>query len=244
MRQKKKRLDVRVLELYPHLSRKQIQSFIIEGRVFVDGHPCTKAGTPVDESNEISVRAETPRFVCRAGFKIEKALEHFGVDVTGLTILDAGLSTGGFTDCLLQKGARKVYGIDVGYGQVHEKIRSDPRVVVLERTNLRHYEHTGDPIDIVTLDLSFISIIKVLPAIKKILPIGGKLITLIKPQFEAEKGEVPRGGVIRNEVQREQIVQSVVKNIELEGFSCQGVIPSPIEGTAGNIEFLALFIRK
>lgn len=237
------RLDARLSELYPHYSRTQLQSFIVQGKVLINGQPERKAGTQVSETAEIVITAEQPRYVCRGGLKLEGALKDFGVDVSGLTVLDAGISTGGFTDCLLQHGAKKVYGIDVGYGQVHEKIRTDPRVVVIERTNLRHYEHAGDPIDLVTLDLSFISLAKVMDAIASLLPAGGKLITLIKPQFEAEKGQVPKGGVIKDPIQRDAIVTRVIGEIVAFGFEQQGLITSPITGGEGNVEYLGYFIK-
>ena len=239
----KKRLDARLVEQYPEYSRTQLQSWILQGKVLVNGVPEKKAGTTIADDAEVILTAEQPKFVCRGGLKLEKALDAFQIDVRGRTILDAGISTGGFTDCLLQRGAAKVYGVDVGYGQVHEKIRTDERVVVIERTNLRTYEHRGDPIDLVTLDLSFISLLKVMDAVKKLLGPGGILITLIKPQFEAEKGEVPAGGVIKDASQREQIVKKVVAGIEASGFTCRGVVESPIKGGEGNVEFLAYFVR-
>lgn len=240
----KKRLDAALAELYPQYSRTQLQSFIMQGEVFVDGVKTTKSGVFVAEDAEIVLKAEPPKYVCRAGWKLEKALDHFAIDVKDLIILDAGLSTGGFTDCLLQRGAKKIYGVDVGYGQVHEKIRRDPRVVVLEQTNLRDYEHAGEPLDLITLDLSFISILKVMATVKKYLKPDGRLVTLIKPQFEAERGQVPAGGVIIDPVLHKKIVDNVVRNIEAEGFACQGVIESPILGAAGNREFLALFLLQ
>jgi len=179
--------------------------------------------------------------VCRAGWKLEKALDHFGIDPHGLVIVDAGLSTGGFTDCLLQRGAKRIYGIDVGYGQVHEKIRHDPRVVVMERTNLRYLEGLPEKVDLVTLDLSFISVLKVMNAVKKVIKPDGMLIVLIKPQFEVEKHEVGKGGIIRDPAVHKRVVEGVVKKIEEQVFSNVGVVESPIEGTMGNKEFLAAF---
>lgn len=240
----KKRLDSLLSEMYPEYSRTQLQSWIIQGKVFVEGKKETKPGTSVLESAKILLTAEQPKYVCRAGWKLEKALEHFALDVSGLCILDAGLSTGGFTDCLLQRGAQKVYGIDVGTAQVHEKIRKDTRVVVMEQTNLRDYQHQGEPIGLVTLDLSFISILKVMKTINALLSPGGKLVTLIKPQFEAERGEVPRGGVIKDSAVHQKIVDSVIARIQKEGYTLKGVIDSPITGTAGNKEFLAYFVKN
>ncbi len=241
----KKRLDVFVHELYPHYSRNQIQSWIMQGKVFVDGKMVTKAGTPVLESAEIELRAEEPKFVGRAGLKLEKGLDHFNVDVKGLVALDAGISTGGFTDCLLQRGAEKVFGVDVGYGQVAEKIRQDTRVVILERTNLRTLkeDELGQKVDLVTLDLSFISILKVMDAVSALLKDDGQLITLIKPQFEAGKEEVGKGGIITDSAVHKKVIRQVVEGIEKYGFTCKGVIESPILGATGNKEFLAYFKR-
>ena len=167
--QRKIRLDQLIHERMPQYSRRQIQSWIMQGRVSVDGQVVNKAGVSVADQAEVAVDVQEPKFVSRAGFKLEKALDHFGIDVQGLIVMDAGLSTGGFTDCLLSRGAERVYGVDVGYGQVHEKIRNDPRVVVMERTNLREVRDLGQQVDLVTLDLSFISLLKVLDAVTAVL---------------------------------------------------------------------------
>lgn len=241
---RKIRLDARLAVEYPNYSRTQLQSFILQGKVLVNEQVERKAGTGVSPDDRVVITAEQPRYVCRGGLKLEAALAAFGLDVTGLTVLDAGISTGGFTDCLLQHGAAKVYGIDVGYGQVHEKIRTDERVTVIERTNLRMYTHAGDPVDLVTLDLSFISLSKVMPAVAQLLRPGGTLVTLIKPQFEAEKGQVPRGGVIKDPDQRAAIVHRVIGEIEVAGFMHHGLITSPITGGEGNVEYLAYFTKS
>ena len=240
---KKERLDVRVHALHTHLSRNQIQSFIMQGKVKVDGETITKSGQMISETAEIEFIDDTPKFVCRAGFKLEKALEDFNLDVTGFIVLDAGLSTGGFTDCLLQKGAAGVYGVDVGHSQVHEKIKSDPRVMVMEQTNLRYVTSVGQLVDLVTLDLSFISVLKVMDAVKAVLKPNGHLLVLIKPQFEAERHEVGRGGIIKDEEIHTHVVKKVTEGILLHGFELKGTIDSPILGAAGNKEFLALFKR-
>lgn len=239
----KTRLDHRVQELYPNLSKTLIQSLIMQGKAFIEDQKVTKPGMQVPSDAKIVVHYDPPKFVSRAGFKLEKALDHFGIDPKGLTVLDAGLSTGGFTDCLLQRGAEKIYGIDVGYGQVHEKIRNNPRVDVRERINLRHFD---DPItvDMVTLDLSFISVLKVMDVVKRILKPGGKLVVLIKPQFEAAKHEVGKGGIIKSPAVHEAVIEKVKKGIEAQGFECKGVIESPILGTEGNKEFLGYFVKK
>jgi 23S rRNA (cytidine1920-2'-O)/16S rRNA (cytidine1409-2'-O)-methyltransferase len=239
----KKRLDQAVQELYPALSKTQIQSYIMQGKVMVDNRLITKPGTAVGQDEHIVLAYQEPKYVCRAGWKLEKALDAFHIDPTGLVVLDAGLSTGGFTDCLLQRGAAKVYGVDVGYGQAHEKIRQDPRVVVMEKTNLRHLEKLPELVDLVTLDLSFISLIKVIPAVKNLLKPQGQLITLIKPQFEAGRHEVGKGGIVRDPAVHKAVVEKVTHEIEDAGFMCHGVIESPIEGTDGNKEFLAHFTQ-
>ena len=157
---------------------------------------------------------DEPKYVCRAGWKLEKALDYFCIDPTDLIVMDAGLSTGGFTDCLLQRGAKRVYGIDVGYGQVHEKIRQDPRVIIHERTNLRYVQDLGEKIDLVTLDLSFISLLKVMDAVKLVLKEKGQLITLIKPQFEAQRHEIGKGGIIRDPSIHKKVVEQVISEIK------------------------------
>ncbi len=240
----KKRLDIRLQELLPEYDEKHIQSWIMQGKVFVDGDVVTKPGTQVTQESKITYSIEEQKFVSRAGLKLEKALDHFMIDVAGLVILDAGISTGGFTDCLLQRGAKKVYGVDVGYGDVHERIRKDERLILLEKTNVRLLETVGELVDVITLDLSFISVLSVMPAVCKILKNDGKLIVLIKPQFEASKYEIGSGGIVRDDALRKAIVETTVAGIIKYGHECLGVIDSPIIGTKGNKEFLAYFIRK
>jgi 23S rRNA (cytidine1920-2'-O)/16S rRNA (cytidine1409-2'-O)-methyltransferase len=245
IKKEKKRLDALVQEKYPSLSRNQIQSFIMQGKVLVDGAPITKSGTPISTEATVTLTEEMPKYVSRAGFKLEAALHAFNVDVTGLVVLDAGISTGGFTDCLLQNGATKIYGIDVGQGQVHEKIRSDKRVVLFEQTNLRHLKHLPELVDLVTLDLSFISLLKVMPAVSELIKPNGKIIALIKPQFEAERADVSTGGVIKDEKIHQKVVEKVKIGMTEFGFIMHGIIDSPILGaTSGNKEFLALFERN
>lgn len=240
----KKRLDAFIQELYPQYSRTQIQSWIMQNKALINGQVITKPGTQVTDTDEVVFTLDLPKYVCRAGFKLEKALDYFNVDPTDLVILDAGLSTGGFTDCLLQRGAAKVFGIDVGYGQVHEKIRQDPRVIVKERTNLRYLEDVGEKVDLITLDLSFISISKVMDAVGLLLKPHGKLICLIKPQFEAERHEIGKGGIIKDPLVHQRVVDQTVQAIASYGFISYGVTESPIEGATGNKEFLAYFIRS
>lgn len=217
----------------------------------VNDRPVLKAGTPVPSTATIVITAEQPKYVCRAGLKLEAALHHFHIDPTGFTALDSGLSTGGFTDCLLQHGASKVYGVDVGYGQVAEKIRQDPRVIVMERTNLRHVRRKDFPLentefmDIATLDLSFISVLKVRECVSDLLRPDGHLIVLIKPQFEAGKKQVGTGGVVKDPEVHAEVVKNVISGWEDVGFQCEGYIESPIKGaTSGNTEFLAYFVRR
>ncbi len=240
----KKRLDLLVQEKYPNLSRNQIQAFIMQGKVKVDGKIVTKAGTITDASLDIELSVQEPKFVSRAGFKLEKALDFFDVDVKDLVVLDAGISTGGFTDCLLQRGAKRIYGVDVGYGQVHEKVLQDDRLVLMERTNLRKLEKLPKLVDLVTLDLSFISILKVMPAVSKLLKPDGRIITLIKPQFEAGKENVSRGGVVRDEKVHKEVIEKIRQGMLEYGLNMVDVIKSPIVGaTSGNVEYLALFVK-
>lgn len=241
----KKRLDHRMQDDNSAFSKRQIQSWIMQGKVKVDGKVVTKPGILVSQDAVLVYDIQEPKYVSRAGFKLEKALEHFGIDVQGLTAMDAGISTGGFTDCLLQKGAKKIFGVDVGYGQLHEKIRNDPRVVVFERTNLRELTQAtiGQQVDLVTLDLSFISVLKVMGAVNEILKPDGALVVLIKPQFEARKEEVGRGGIIKDAKIHQEVIQRVVSGVESFGYTNRGVTESPIEGATGNKEFLGYFTR-
>ena len=237
----KKRLDQLLQEKFPHYSRRQIQSWIMQGKAKVEGQIATKPGMQVTEAMNIELSVEEPKYVSRAGFKLEAALDHFNIDVKDLVALDAGISTGGFTDCLLQRGVKKVYGIDVGYGQVHEKIAHDSRVTILERTNLRTLTDVGEKVDIITLDLSFISLLKVMDAIIQLLKPHGQLVTLIKPQFEARKEEVERGGLITNPKVHARIIDEVAKGIEAYGFKCIGVIDSPLKDQRAIKSFWGIF---
>jgi 23S rRNA (cytidine1920-2'-O)/16S rRNA (cytidine1409-2'-O)-methyltransferase len=241
MAKQKTRLDLILLERHPHLSRNYVQSLIMQGKVRVEDTVVTKAGTLIPTDAQIFVDSQEPKYVSRAGFKLEKALDHFNIDVTNLVALDAGLSTGGFTDCLLQRGIQKVYGVDVGYGQVHEKIRSNPKVIVMERTNLRYLTALPEKLDLVTLDLSFISVLKVIESLLPFMKPQAKLIVLIKPQFEAERHEVGKGGIVTSQETHEKVITKVITGITQAGFTCHGYIQSPILGAEGNKEFLAYF---
>lgn len=233
------RLDEACLALYPQHSRSLLQSWIMQGKVLVDGQPVMKAGAAVKPKASIQVIAKQPKFVCRAGYKLEGALDAFGLDVTGRVALDAGLSTGGFTDCLLQRGAAKVYGVDVGYAQVCEKIRRDERVVVMERTNLRYLQSLPQIVDLVTLDLSFISLFLVMPAVLGVCAPEADVIALIKPQFEARRDQVGGGGVIRSAEARQEVVLKVLEGLQQHGLQIEALTASPITGTDGNVEYLA-----
>ena len=231
----------------PSHSQQRYSSFIA-GKVLVNERAVLKAGTPVPATATVIITAEQPKFVCRAGLKLEAALDYFNIDPSGLAVLDSGLSTGGFTDCLLQRGATRVVGVDVGYGQVAERVRTDPRVTVMERTNLRHLRlgdlPESDQVDLVTLDLSFISSLKMRETVCDVLRPGGQLLLLIKPQFEAGKAEVNTGGVVRDPEVRAAVVDSVIEGWKEAGFACSGWMESPIKGaTSGNIEYLAHFVR-
>ncbi|GAB4815622.1 hypothetical protein N2152v2_008078 [Parachlorella kessleri] len=244
---RKRRLDDICVEMYPEYSKNVVQSWILQGKVLVNDQPVLKCGTQVASTASVQILAENPKYVCRAGLKLEKALDHFGISCEGKTALDSGLSTGGFADCLLQRGATHVWGVDVGYGQVAEKVRQDPRVTVLERTNLRNLrlpDIGGSHVDLVTLDLSFISVLKVMEVVCDILKPHGELVVLIKPQFEAGKQQVSAGGVVRDPLVHQQVIHKVVDACQQLGFSCQGWTESPIKGaSAGNTEFLAYFQR-
>jgi 23S rRNA (cytidine1920-2'-O)/16S rRNA (cytidine1409-2'-O)-methyltransferase len=239
----KERLDKRIQEMYPHLTRNQVQGFIMQGKVKVNDKVETKSGVSVKADDVVVLDDAMPKFVCRAGFKLEGALDHFKIDVTDYVVMDAGLSTGGFTDCLLQRGAKYVYGVDVGYGQVHEKIRQDARVKIMERTNLRHLKTVGELVDLVTLDLSFISILKVMDAVELLLKPNGKLVTLIKPQFEAQREQVGKKGIIKDDSVHQEVLDKVTTGIIERGFVFHGSTESPIKGATGNKEFLAYFER-
>lgn len=240
---KKKRLDEVCLERFQQYSRTFIQSWILQGKVYVDGKVVNKAGTPVSEKAVVEIIAEIPKYVCRAGHKLEAAIEQLGVDVNGKVALDCGLSTGGFTDCLLQYGAAYVYGVDVGYGQVADKIRRDDRVSVIERTNLRYLPGLPQNVDLVTLDLSFISVLLVMPAVLKVMKERSTLVTLVKPQFEARRSQVGSGGIVRDPEVHKEVLERIIDGVESFGFKSKGWIESPLKGAKGNTEFLVRFDR-
>ncbi|MBQ5749280.1 MAG: TlyA family RNA methyltransferase, partial [Oscillospiraceae bacterium] len=236
----KERLDVLLVSRNLAESRTKAQAIIMAGDVFVDGQRADKPGMDVPVEAEIEVRGSVCPYVSRGGWKLEKALRDFGVDPTGFVCSDSGASTGGFTDCLLQQGAAKVFAIDVGYGQLAWKIRSDRRVVVMERTNIRYVtpEDLGEPLDLSVIDVSFISLKIVLPAVQKLLKPTGQVLCLIKPQFEAGKEKVGKKGVVRDpEVHKEVLDNFLALADELQ-FTVKDVTFSPVKGPEGNIEFL------
>ena len=238
----KKRLDVRLVERGYADTRTKAQAIIMSGLVYVTGQKADKPGTSFEENVDIEVRGATCPYVSRGGLKLEKALRDFGVDPTGYVCSDSGASTGGFTDCLLQQGASKVFAIDVGYGQLDWKIRSDPRVVVMERTNVRYVtpEQLGEPLDLSVVDVSFISLRIVLPVIKTFLkPDCGQVLCLIKPQFEAGKEKVGKKGVVRDPAVHKEVLDDFVALTKEIGFKILGLTFSPVKGPEGNIEFLA-----
>ena len=238
----KKRLDVLLVEQGYADSRTKAQAIIMSGQVYVDGQKADKPGVSYEESVSLEVRGAACPFVSRGGLKLEKALRDFAVDPTGFVCSDSGASTGGFTDCLLQKGAAKVFAIDVGYGQLDWKIRSDPRVVVMERTNVRYVtpEQLGQPLDLSVVDVSFISLKIVLPVIKTLLkPDAGQVLCLIKPQFEAGKEKVGKKGVVRDPAVHQEVLDDFVVLTQNIGFTILGLTFSPVKGPEGNIEFLA-----
>ena len=236
----KKRLDVLLTERGHADTRTKAQAIIMSGLVYVDGQKADKPGVSYLETVDIEVRNGSCPYVSRGGLKLEKALRDFGVKPEGYVCSDSGASTGGFTDCLLQQGASKVFAIDVGYGQLDWKIRSDPRVVVMERTNVRYVtpEQLGEPLDLSVIDVSFISLKIVLPVIKTFLKPTGQVLCLIKPQFEAGKDKVGKKGVVRDPETHKEVLDSFVELANSLEFKILGLTFSPVKGPEGNIEFL------
>ena len=239
---KKHRIDLLLVERGLAESRTKAQALVMAGAVVVGETRVDKPGALVDPSAPIRLKedAAPQRYVSRGALKLERGLEAFPIDPAGKTCADLGASTGGFTDLLLQRGAAKVYAVDVGYGQLHAKVRGDPRVVVRERENARALTAAslGERVDLVVGDLSFISLRLVLPAVKAILRPGGEAVLLVKPQFEVGKGEVGKGGVVRDEAKRRAALASVESAARALGFEVLGEAESPIEGPAGNREWL------
>ncbi len=238
---KKERLDVLLVEIGEFESREKAKRSIMAGIVFVDGQRVDKAGTKVKRDSEIIVKGKALPYVSRGGLKLEKAINEYHVALKDKICMDIGASTGGFTDCMLQNGAQKVYSVDVGYGQLDWKLRNDPRVVNLERTNIRYVteETVTDPIDFVSIDVSFISLKLVLPVAYQLMDNNAEIVFLIKPQFEAGKEEAKKEkGVIKNPKVHESVLREIVPFAEQQGFAIKALTFSPITGPAGNIEFL------
>ncbi len=235
------RLDVLMTERGLAPSREAARRMIMAGEVRVDGEIRDKPGmrVPLDAAIEVQT---PPRFVSRGGAKLAAALDAFRLQVTGRVCADVGASTGGFTDCLLQAGAARVYAIDVGYGQLDYRLRADPRVVPLERTNARYLERLPEPVSVIVVDASFISLRLLLPVFRGWIADEADVVTLIKPQFEAGKGQVGKGGVVRDAAIHAQVLDAVLGFAEDAGYGLHGLIPSPLKGPAGNTEFLAWLV--
>jgi 23S rRNA (cytidine1920-2'-O)/16S rRNA (cytidine1409-2'-O)-methyltransferase len=245
----KKRLDQLLVERQYFSSRTRAQAAILAGIVFVDGKKIDKAGTLCPFEAKIEVRGKPHPYVSRGGVKLELALKEFGIKVKDKIVLDVGSSTGGFTDCLLQHGAKKVYAVDVGYGQLAWKLRQDPRVKVVERTNARYltgeklYKGEIEKAQVATIDVSFISLSKVLPAVYNLLADKASVIALIKPQFEARREQVGKGGIVKDNNVHQEVIEKVKAEAEAIGFEAKGIIQSPITGADGNVEFLIYLIK-
>ena len=241
----KKRLDVLLFERGLAPSRERAKTSIMEGLVYVNGQKADKAGENVPEDAALEVRSTGKEFASRGGHKIEKALDYFQIDPSGLIVMDVGASHGGFTDCLLQRGASKVYAIDVGYGQLEWRLRQDPRVKCMERTNIRYV--TPDMLEetpsLCVIDVSFISLRLVLPVVFGLLSADGRVACLIKPQFEAGKGKVGKKGVVREAAIHQEVLFGFVENARAAGFIVQNLTFSPIKGPEGNIGFLGYLAK-
>lgn len=237
------RLDMVVVERGLVESRSRARAMILAGDVLVDGHPVTQAGATVRDRHVIELRRK-PRFVSRGGEKIDHALDFFEVEVADKVVADLGACTGGFTDAVLQRGAARVYAVDVGYGQLDFRLREDPRVAVMERTNARYLELLPEPVDVAVIDVSFISLSHMFPVVARISGPEGICVPLIKPQFEAGKGEVGKGGVVRDPTIHRMVLRNVANYARGSGFRCDGLTASPLVGPAGNHEFLGVFRRS
>lgn len=236
----KERLDVLLVQQGLANSRELAKAYIMAGNVYVDGQKEDKAGTKVTVTAKLEVKGNQMKYVSRGGYKLEKAMDVFGIRLDGKICLDIGASTGGFTDCMLQNGASKVYAIDVGYGQFAWKLRNDERVVCLEKTNVRYvtHEQVPDEGDFASIDVSFISLTKVLPAVLGVLGEKGQLVCLIKPQFEAGREKVGKKGVVRDSSVHREVIEMIVEYVRTQSLGILGLDFSPIKGPEGNIEYL------
>ena len=241
----KERLDVLLVKRGLAPSREKAKAMIMAGNVFVDGQREDKAGTSFQEEVPIEIHGHTLKYVSRGGLKLEKAMQHFDLSLDGKICMDIGASTGGFTDCMLQNGAVKVYAVDVGYGQFAWKLRQDPRVVCMEKTNIRYVtpEDIADVLDFASVDVSFISLTKVLGPAKELLREGGEMVCLIKPQFEAGREKVGKKGVVRDKAVHLEVIEKVISFAKEIGFQVLNLEFSPIKGPEGNIEYL-VHLRK
>ncbi|GAB6173910.1 TlyA family RNA methyltransferase [Paradesulfitobacterium aromaticivorans] len=242
----KERLDLLLVQRGLAGSREKAKATVMAGLVYIDGQKIDKPGMEVAASALVEIKGDTLPYVSRGGLKLAKAIEAFDLSFAGMVVADIGASTGGFTDCALQNGASRVYAIDVGYGQLDWKLRTDPRVVVYERTNARYLEQGSLPeqVDWVVCDVAFISVTKIFPAMLELLKPDGQVMTLIKPQFEAGREHVGKKGVVKDENVQRQVLLSVMNEAERLGFTVQGLDYSPIRGPEGNIEFLVWLTRS
>lgn len=242
---KKERLDVLLVSLGLAASREKAKALIMSGKVLVDNEREEKAGLMVFPNQEIRIKGEQERFVSRGGYKLLKAMAGFQIDLTGKVCLDIGASTGGFTDCMLQHGASKVYSIDVGYGQLAWKLRQDERVIVLEKTNVRYLteEQVPEKADFASIDVSFISLTKIIEAVRGRLKDEAELVCLIKPQFEAGKEKVGKNGVVKDKKVHTEVIETIIQYMCDRQFEVKGLEFSPIKGPAGNIEYL-LYLKN
>lgn len=236
------RLDQRVAGDGLADTRSRARAMILAGDVLVNGQAETRAGHPVGELDAVSLR-QKPRFVSRGGEKLDHALVAFGIDPEGIVAADLGASTGGFSDCLLQRGAARIYAVDVGHGQLDLKVRNDPRVVVMEKTNARYLESLPEPVDLVVIDVSFISLDLIFPVVARLLSDDGICVPLIKPQFEAGRDEIGKGGVVRDPAIHRRVLERTLESAIRNDLGPVGVVASPLQGPAGNIEFLAHLLR-
>lgn len=241
----KKRLDLLILEKGLAESREKAKALIMSGLVYADRQKADKPGDTFPEETEIEVRGKGLRYVSRGGLKLEKAVDTFGLELEGLICMDIGASTGGFTDCMLQNGAQKVYAVDVGYGQLAWSLRTDPRVVNLERTNARYLtrEQIPESVDFFSVDVSFISLTLILPVVRPLLAENGRAVCLIKPQFEAGREKVGKKGVVRDPAVHAEVIEKISSFALQNGFSVLGLTYSPVKGPEGNIEYLIYLQR-
>ena len=241
----KERLDVLLVKRNLAESREKAKAVIMSGIVYVDGQKEDKAGSMFDETANVEVRGITLKYVSRGGLKLEKAMTHFGVTLEGKICMDVGASTGGFTDCMLQNGAVKVYSVDVGHGQLAWKLRNDERVVCMEKTNIRYVtpEEIPDRIQFVSIDVSFISLTKVLGPVKALMEPDGEVVCLIKPQFEAGREKVGKKGVVRDPAVHKEVIEMVISYAKSISFGVRHLEFSPIKGPEGNIEYLVHLVR-